>query len=81
MHFLFFLRKVISFTSISKTSISLGVRPLDPLLVFAPAPHWVTSVPQDTFPFAALRQSTPPQSYRAVDAIDHHHRHHVFINS
>jgi len=41
-----------SFTSISKISISLGVRPLDPYWVFVPGSHWLTSVPQDTFPFA-----------------------------
>jgi len=41
------------FTSISKISISLGVRPLDPYFVFALD--------------SPLRQSIP-QSYRAVDA-------------
>jgi len=46
--FYIFSPKNISFTSVSKISISLGFRPLDPYWVFAPIPHWVTSVPQDT---------------------------------
>jgi len=56
-----------SFTSLSKISISLGgVRPVDPLLGLRPwTPTGCTSVPQDTFPFASIHSS---QSYRAVDA-------------
>jgi len=57
MHF-YFSSVNISFTSISNISISLGFRPLDPYWVFAPGPHWVTYVPQDTFPFASIH---PPK--------------------
>jgi len=36
---------------------------MTPYWVFSPGPHWVTSVPQDTFPFASFH---PPKVTEAL---------------
>jgi len=56
-----------SFTSISKISISLGVRPLDPLLGLRPWTPLGDFRPPGYLPLCV---NPSPQSYRAVDATD-----------
>ena len=69
MHFVFFIRKNISFTSISKINISLGVRPLYSQLGLRPWTHWVTSVPQDPFLFATIYPPKLSSRWRHCSAV------------